>query len=141
DAGGFERELKATAARRGLSQRVVFAGHQAKMVQVLQALDIVVHASVDEPFGRILIEAGAAALPVVAYASGGVPEIVVHEQTGLLAAAGDRSALALGVVRLIRTPALARTLGRAARVRVEQQFEVGRLTREIEEVFRRALRA
>jgi len=139
DAKAYEEELRATVQRRGLSARVIFTGQQSDIVATLHALDILVHPSRNEPFGRVLIEAGAAGIPVVAYADGGVMEAVVHEQTGLLARPGDRSALAAALVRLLSDHALARTLGAAARERVRSRFDVQKLTREIEATFERVM--
>jgi len=135
DAHAYEQELKASVQRRGLSARVIFTGQQSDIAATLQALDILVHPSVNEPFGRILIEAGAAGLPVVAYADGGVGEAVVHGQTGLLVRPSDRAALAAALGRLLTDRDLVRALGIAARARVQAQFDVRPLTREIEETF------
>jgi glycosyltransferase involved in cell wall biosynthesis len=105
----------------------------------LAALDVLVHASADEPFGRILAEAAAAGLPAVAFASGAAPEIVVHERTGLLVTPGDPEALAAAIRRLLGDPVLRRSLGEAARHHAAEHFDVSRLTREVEAVFARAL--
>jgi len=135
DAPAYERELRARVRDRGLTGRVVFAGHQDDVPAVLAALDVLVHASDREPFGRILIEAGAAGLPVVAYASGAVPEIIVHDKTGVLVPPGDRGALAAALRRVLADPALARRLGETARAEVAVRFDARRLTRELEHVF------
>src|SRR5207237_1116794 len=65
--------------------------------------------------GRALTEAMIAGLPVVASAVNGVPEIVEHEQSGLLVEPGDAGLLAAGLIRLLRDTALAARLGAAAR--------------------------
>ena len=70
-----------------------------------------------EASGLILLEAGLFGLPVVASASGGIPEVVAHESTGLLAPEGDADALAAAMLRLISDPALAARLGAANRRR------------------------
>jgi colanic acid/amylovoran biosynthesis glycosyltransferase len=69
-----------------------------------------------------VLEAGAAGLPVVATRHGGIPDVVVDEVTGLLVDEGDVRGMAERVVRLVREPELAATLGRAARQRVREQF-------------------
>ncbi len=134
DASTYEAELKAMVAERSLSSRVVFTGHQEDVATTMAALDIVVHASREEPFGRVLIEAGAAGRPVVAYASGGVREIVIDGQTGLLVNAGEPAALAAGVERLVHDPALAHALGTQARTHVSKCFDIRETTRRLEEV-------
>ncbi len=70
-----------------------------------------------EGFGLVYLEAGAHGLPIVAHAIGGVPEAVIHEQTGLLVAPGDRTALTSAFARLLADPALRRRLGETGRTR------------------------
>jgi glycosyltransferase involved in cell wall biosynthesis len=140
DARAYEEELKATVARRNLSHRVIFAGHQEDVAAVLNALDVLVHASTDEPFGRILIEAGAVGLPVVAYGGGGVSEILVDGRTALVVPPGDRTAPAAALRRVVGDPALARALGDAARADICARFDARALTRAAERVLESAIR-
>ncbi len=134
DAAAYERELKARVAQRGLSRHVLFTGHQEDIPPVLSALDILVHASTDEPFGTILLEAAAAGVPMVAYMSGGVPELLTHEETALLVPQGDRAGLAAALARLVTHHELAGALSAAARARVLQQFDVHTMVRPVEDV-------
>jgi glycosyltransferase involved in cell wall biosynthesis len=135
DARRYEEELAESVRRRGLEGRVIFTGHQEDMPAAFQALDVLVHASDREPFGRVLIEAGAAALPIVAYASGAVEETIAHGSTGLLVPASDVGALAAALRRLTADAALRRRLGRAAREKVCADFDAGRIVRAIESLF------
>ena len=73
---------------------MVFAGHCSEIPVVFGALDALVHVSDNEPFGRVLIEAGAAGRPVVAYASGAVSELLRHEHSALFVAPGSVDDLA-----------------------------------------------
>jgi glycosyltransferase involved in cell wall biosynthesis len=68
-----------------------------------------------EGFGLVYLEAGAFGLPVVATRSGGVPDAVRHEETGLLAAPGRSDELAACLLRVLEDQALATRLGRANR--------------------------
>jgi hypothetical protein len=138
-AGSYPRELEAWAAELGVSDRIHFAGHQENVTTVLAALDVLVHASEEEPFGRILAEAAAAGVPAVAFASGGAPEIVVDGETGLLVAPGDVAALAAGVGRLLGDADLRLALGCAARHRAECLFDADQHAREMEDVFEAVL--
>lgn len=70
-----------------------------------------------EGFGLVYLEAGAHGLPIVAHAIGGVPEAVVHDETGLLVPPGDRPALTQAFDRLLGDPALRRRLGERGRTR------------------------
>lgn len=121
DAGhrAYRRQLEAMAG----NLSVLFIGHRDDMAAVYAATDVVVVPSVrPEPFGRVLAEAGAMGLPVVAAGHGAAPEIVVHGETGWLVAPGDPAALA-GGIRLALSAA-----GRAFSARARAHI-AGRFTR------------
>jgi glycosyltransferase involved in cell wall biosynthesis len=140
DASDYERELRASCEAKGFGARMVFAGHREDVPAVLHTLDALVHASDAEPFGRILIEAAAAGIPIAAYASGAVPELLENEQTALLVPHGDRAALASALRRLIEDPALTRALATNGRARAEH-FSAREHARRFERVYRRVLLA
>lgn len=128
-------ELRAHTSELGLSDRVVFVGHRQDIPEVMAGLDLLVHASQAEPFGRVLIEAMAARRAVVAFADGGVPEIVVNGLTGLLVPSGDEAGLASAIDQLLMDPGRLRTMGRAGRRRVEQLFTVDQMARAVEAIY------
>lgn len=82
--------------------------------------------SLSEGMPVALMEAAACAVPVVATAVGGVPELVEHCLTGLLAPSGDVLAVAAALERLLSEPDAARKMGQAARRRAEERFSVRR---------------
>jgi glycosyltransferase involved in cell wall biosynthesis len=137
DAEDYARELRDQAARVGLADRMVFAGHCDEIPVVFGALDVLVHASDNEPFGRVLIESGAAGRPVVAYASGAVSELLRHEHSALFAAPGNVDDLAQALRRLLREPELAGRLGRNGRAEVARRFDITRLAQELAGILRR----
>jgi glycosyltransferase involved in cell wall biosynthesis len=106
----------------GLDGSVRFTGWQRNVDQWLAQLDVFINPSRDEPFGLAVLEASAAAIPVVAYDEGGVPEIIVHGETGLLAPPGDVAALGEALIRLCTDAALRKSLGSAARSRAATVF-------------------
>jgi glycosyltransferase involved in cell wall biosynthesis len=94
-------------------------------VNYINALDIQVHASIDpEPFGRVLLEAMALSKPLVASNGGAVPEIVVHEHTGLLFEPGNPTALAAALRTLLADRPRAAAMGAAGRARLLAEFSI-----------------
>jgi colanic acid/amylovoran biosynthesis glycosyltransferase len=88
-----------------------------------------------EGLGMVFLEAAAASRPVVSYASGGVPEAVVHGETGLLAPEGDVKALAGHLQRVTADADLAARLGASARRRVEVEFDIDKRAAQLEAVY------
>lgn len=107
-----------------LGDRVRFVPPRPDVPAVLRALDVLVNASVAEPFGMTLVEAQACGVPVVATNSGGAPEIVSHERTGLLVAPGEPRELSTALARLLRDAELRSRLAAAGRRQVEERFSL-----------------
>jgi glycosyltransferase involved in cell wall biosynthesis len=120
--GPLRGDLMAWAEEHGLKGRLTLTGQRPDVPRLLAAMDVFSHPSRREPFGLALLEASAAALPVVAYAEGGALEIVIPGETGLLAAPGDVSDLAAALTHLLSDPALGTALGAAGRLRVAECF-------------------
>ena len=132
-------ELRAAAARRGLSDHVGFTGFLHDTGPALRALDVVVHASTrPEPFGLVVAEAMACGRAVVVSAAGGAAELVTHGEDALTYAPGDVSALTSNLERLL-DPVLRLRLGREARARAEHRFSRTRLADELRVAYARAL--
>ena len=104
----------------------------------LRGLDAFVLPSISEGCPNILMEAMANGVPSVATAVGAVPDLMIHERSGLLVPWGDAKALALALDRLRRNPQLAAELGRMARARMGE-FSVARETSAWLEVYARLL--
>jgi glycosyltransferase involved in cell wall biosynthesis len=109
----------------GLRDRLVFVGSRSDMATVMAGLDVLVHTAIDEPFGRVLIEAMASGKPVVATKGGGVPEVVQDGATGYLVAPCDPDALA-SRVRSLADPATRSRMGRLGRQRAVARFSLPR---------------
>ena len=126
--GRSRAELEATLARLELGGTVELSGAatQDRVVRFWQQASIATLTSANEGMPVSLMEAGACAVPCVATAVGGVPELVEDDATGILVAPGDASALARALERLLSDRALASRLGTAARRRVESRFSLRR---------------
>jgi glycosyltransferase involved in cell wall biosynthesis len=140
DEADYENKMRHLAAELGLQGVVEFTGFCANVTEQIEQLDVVVHAStMGEPFGQVIIEGMAAAKPVIATNGGGVPEIVVDGETGILVPMGDVSALANAMQWMIHHPAEAAQMGNRGRMRVLESFTVQKSTAKVEAIFTQLL--
>ena len=102
-----------------------------EVVRQMRGADLLLWPGEREPIGMVYLEAAATALPVAAWADMGVPLVVEHGVSGLLAPPGDRQALAANVAALVGDGALARRLGGQGRARVVEQHSLDRAARTL----------
>jgi glycosyltransferase involved in cell wall biosynthesis len=119
-SGSYGQSCQALHERLGLGSRFRFMGFAPDPIGVLQEADVVVMTSISEGFPMSILEAMAAARPVVATWVGGIPEVV--QGCGYVAAPGDVHVLATGILTLIRNPELARVLGLRGRARLTRKY-------------------
>jgi len=103
---------------------------------LLRSADMVVWPAINEAYGMSLLEAQAAGLPVVAGASGGVPDIVANGVTGLLTSPGDATAFGQAVARLIDNPAERKVMGSAAYKKTRDINDIAQASTTIDSVIR-----
>jgi glycosyltransferase involved in cell wall biosynthesis len=120
--GHLRSQVEGQIARLGIGSSVHLLGHRDDIPGLLRALDAFVLSSNQEGRGGAILEAMICEIPVVATAAGGLPELVMHEKTGLLSAVGDPHALARNIVRIFREPALAREMARNGASYVRENF-------------------
>jgi glycosyltransferase involved in cell wall biosynthesis len=113
----YENYLKERIRELKIDNQVILTGLQGNVPEWMQAMDIIVHASNNEPFGIVIIEAMALGKPIVAGNIGGPAEIVQDGINGLLAPYGNPDALASAILRYLDEPEFARHLGVSARER------------------------
>ncbi len=121
----FVEELRERVDALGLGSRITFAGFRADLPRCLQALDVVCTPSRNEAFGLTVIEAMAAARPVVGASSGAIPELVGPD-TGRLADPESPEAWAAALAELVDDGALRGRLGAGGRARVLEDFTLAR---------------
>ncbi|HET7090857.1 MAG TPA: glycosyltransferase family 4 protein [Anaerolineae bacterium] len=132
----YHAELQRLAQSAGLGSRLTFAGHQDNIADVYAGIDLLVHASTrPEPFGRVLIEAMAAGLPVIASAQGGPTEIVEDGITGLLVTPGSSQALAEALTKLLADASRRAEMGVAARRLAIERFDIRTQVARIESIY------
>jgi glycosyltransferase involved in cell wall biosynthesis len=112
--------LKAKISELNLEDRTILAGFQQNVPVWMQGMDVIVHASDNEPFGIVVVEAMALGKPIVAGASGGPTEIITPAVDGLLAPYEDSDALADAIVRYLEDREFARCIGAAAHARAQE---------------------
>ena len=130
--GPLRETLQAKIEQLDLSSRVNLLGSlsQDAVLEKLQAADIFALASTTDAqgatdvFPTVILEAMASARPVVSTCLAGIPELVVIDQTGILAPPGDSTALARALEQLLRDPELRLRFGNAGRARIEQHFRI-----------------
>lgn len=122
------RELK-------LEDNVRLLGQVHNVLDWLQACDLFVQPSLEEGFGLVFVEAGACGKAVVSTAVGGIKDIVLHEQTGLLVAPGDALALAQAVDSLLADPNRARAMGAAGWQRIHDCFTLESMGVKYDQLF------
>jgi lipopolysaccharide heptosyltransferase II len=138
----YKQELQMLARRLGLESHVEFLGNRRDIPQVLERTDILVLSTVTpEAFGRVILEAQAAGVPVVATNVGGVVDIIDDGETGLLVFPKDTDAMAEAVVRLAKDRALAGRLVARAKIKLQNNFTVDHMASKTVEVYEELLRS
>jgi glycosyltransferase involved in cell wall biosynthesis len=129
--GERRQELGALAARLGLADRVRFLGWRADLNRVYADLDVVALTSRNEGSPVALIEAMAAGRPVVSTRVGGVEDLIVDGEHGLLCPMDDAASVAAQVTRVLDTPDL--------RARVRETYSAPRLLDDVDVLYGRLL--
>lgn len=143
--GPLRENLQEKIDRLSLSSRVTLLGSltQGEVFEKLQAGDIFALPSItdrqgtSDVFPTVIMEAMSAARPVVSTRLAGIPELVVHEETGFLVRPGDTMALVDALEQLVRNPELRLRYGRAGRMRIEQHFGIEQTIRPLVELLQR----
>ncbi len=99
--GGLEKQIREMVAELGIDNHVVFTGFRRDIPDVLPEFDLLLFTSDNEPTGGVILESYACHVPVVATRAGGIPTIVEHEVTGLLAQVADPVDFADNVERML----------------------------------------
>jgi glycosyltransferase involved in cell wall biosynthesis len=138
--GILRRELEEEARRLGIDERTIFAGlvPPEEVATCIQAMDVVVHASLREGIARVLPQAGAVGKPVVAYELDGAPEVVLGGGSGFVVPAGDVAALSRRTIELLRNPSLRNEMGSRGRAFAAEHYPAAQMVDAIEAVYARA---
>ena len=132
----YAEELQTRCMELGIQDAVSFTGPREDVPNLLAAARmLVLPTATAEPFGRTLVEAMAAGVPVVATDAGGPLEIVLDGKTGHLVPTEDAESLAERVNELLADPEHARAMGEAGRHRAESHFNIERVAEAMAAIF------
>ena len=135
-AGGNPTLLLAEAARLGIADRIVVRERVTDIEDYLQAADLGLFTSEVESFCLSILELMSLGCPSVAFDVGGIPEVTVSGETGLLVPFGDTAALAAAAESLLKDSARRATLGQAAQKRAREHFSAAAIIPRYEALYR-----
>ncbi len=119
--GKEEKKLKQLGEQLGIEEEVCFIGYKTNPYKYMKRSTLLVHPSLYEGFGIVLVEAMVCGIPVISTRSyEGIENIVEHEKTGLLVKAGDEQAIAESMVRLLNDAAFSQKLSKEAGKKAEE---------------------
>ncbi|MCX5799986.1 MAG: glycosyltransferase family 4 protein [Candidatus Eisenbacteria bacterium] len=137
--GPLRDHLARLAEKIGCADSIHFLGHVPGLASSLRNVDLFVLPSLTEGLPNVLLEALAAATPVIATAVGGVPEIVVNGETGILVSPGESGQLARAITELLSDPGLARAMGQAGQEAIRRSHSFEGQLRLLTEVYTKTL--
>jgi len=138
----YRMELEALTRRLGLTDVVEFLGNRKDVPQLLSQTDVLVLSStVPEAFGRVIIEAQAVNVPVVATKVGGVVEIIEHEKTGLLVLPKDPEGMAQAVTRLLQDRRFAQEITKQAKKKLMGNYTLEHMAKKTLAVYKELLKS
>ena len=137
--GPLRADLERLIRELGLQGRVILAGFVSDLDDLLPGFDLLVHPSLAEGLGSVLLQAMSHQVPLCASRTGGIPEAVIDGETGFLFSPGSPEALARSVLRARSDPGRARRQAERAAARVRADFSVERMVAETFRVYSQIL--
>ncbi|MGB9736387.1 MAG: glycosyltransferase family 4 protein [bacterium] len=141
DVGVGEQDIELVELANSLNVRdkILFAGFKQDVRPYLKAMDVFVFPSIVEGLGTSLLEAMSMQKPVVVSNTGGMVDIIAHEENGIFVKPASAQDIADAVVYLLDNPSHAKGLGEKARKTVEKNFSVSVVAEKTEELFKSVL--
>lgn len=138
----YKRELEFLIKRLGIKENVEFLGNRSDVPELLSKVDVLVLSTItQETFGRVIIEAQAVGVPVVATKVGGVVDIIDDEKTGLLVMPKDTEAMARAVLRLLNDKALSESFAVEAKKKLKEKYTLDQMASKTIDVYEELLRS
>lgn len=133
--GPEKSRLGAAILRTGFSDRIILLGRR-EPEDILKTADVFVLSSWGEGMGSVLLEAASCAIPIAATTAGGIPEVIEHGKTGLLAPPRDPESLAAHILKLLDDRHLARKLAMEAAEGLKNR-SLSRMAESMERIYER----
>ena len=137
--GELRGELSGQVKTLGLEKQVLFLGMRNDVPEIISCSDLFVLPSINEGFGVVLLEAMAMKCPVVATNVGGVPEVVLDGETGILVPPRDPVQLARGIIRLLKDRSLAFQMAECGYHRLDACFDIRATVSKTEHLYKELL--
>ncbi len=137
--GPIRRKLEDLTRETGVADNVVFLGHRDDVAQVTASLDIAVLASHFEGMGRVVLEAMAAGVPVIAARVGGIVDLIEDKSNGLLIDPHSPDQIAQAIIRLAKNETQRWHLGEAGKKSLKKDFDADTMVKEIDKVYEEIL--
>ncbi len=135
----YKEQIQVLVNRLGLGNCTEFLGSQKDIPAILSHLDVLVLATtVPEAFGRVIVEAQACMVPVVATRVGGVVDIIEDGKTGIMVPPADPEGMAAGVIKILKDETLARSLAEKAYEKVKKEYSAELMVRRTLDVYKDA---
>jgi glycosyltransferase involved in cell wall biosynthesis len=131
----FMNEMVSLAKKLGLQDNIIFTGFRDDLASVLAALDVLVVPSQAEPFGRVIIEAFACGIPVIAANSGAAAE-VISKESGILVEANNIGGFKEAIIELLNNPQQSKLMGEEGRKVVFEKFSIHKHVLAVEKLYR-----
>lgn len=135
--GPLRPSLEELAAQLGIAGQVTFTGFVEDIPSIMSELQLLVISSLWEGFGLTAVEAMALGVPVVSSEAGGLPEVILHGETGLLVPPANSTALARGIIWMMDHPEAVVEMTKRAGAAVRENFTAAAMARRTEELYRR----
>lgn len=135
----YKRRLLSQIENSQIAERVVFLGWQENMDGIWRGIDCLVHTAEREPFGRVIIEAMAHKVPVIAVKTCGPKEIIRNGRTGILVRADDAEGLSAAMLKLAQDTQYTKSLVTAGHECVMSQFTAEKTAGAVKEIYREIL--
>lgn len=119
----------------GLTENVKFLGKQSAFIELLSCADVFLLPSQSESFGLSALEAMSCGVPVVASSIGGIPEVVLHGETGYVAELGDTDRMARYVIELLTNKKKWLIFSNNSRKRAEENFNIDKIIPMYEDIY------